>query len=382
MNLARLFSRGRMRDLEVAVRVARGDLLACTWPTMNDTSYARADPPLTIHWIVPPVLIGSGGHHNIVRFIRYLESRGHGNRIYLYDPKMFQDQSTFESILRRHYPPVKAEVRSGTDGLSECDAALATSWETAYPLFNLVTRAKKFYFVQDYEPHFHPVGSESALAENTYRFGFYGITAGLWLRNKLSTEYSMSCDHYEFGSNPRTYSYTNDATRRRVVFYARPATPRRGFELGIFALEKFARSHPEYEIVLVGADTTEYRLPFSARRYRVLDGRQLNELYNQSACALVLSMTNMSLLPLELLAAGCIPVVNDGPNTRLVAGSSYIKYAQSSPAALAQAMHEVVTTSNLPRYAEMAAASVSELRWEDAGAKVEAILISELAKGS
>ena len=39
----------------------------------------------------------------------------------------------------------------------------------------------KFYFVQDNEPQFYPAGAASALAEETYRFGFPGIvnTPGL-----------------------------------------------------------------------------------------------------------------------------------------------------------------------------------------------------------
>ena len=72
------------------------------------------------------------------------------------------------------------------------DAVFATGWETAYPVFNDAGDARKCYFVQDFEPLFYPVGSEYVLAENTYRFNFFGITAGkwqfwstLWLRSGL-----------------------------------------------------------------------------------------------------------------------------------------------------------------------------------------------------
>ena len=39
------------------------------------------------------------------------------------------------------------------------------------------SRARRLYFVQDYEPYFYATSSESMLAENTYRFGFTAITA-------------------------------------------------------------------------------------------------------------------------------------------------------------------------------------------------------------
>src|SRR5947208_1533993 len=128
----------------------------------------------------------------------------------------------------------------------------ATSWTTAYPVRNAKIEGGKFYFVQDFEPSFYPVGSESVLAENTYRFGLYGITAGGWLSKKLEHDYGMQCDHFEFGSDFGRYYYVNSGHRSKVFFYARPVTTRRGFELGVLALDRFHRAKPEYEINMAG----------------------------------------------------------------------------------------------------------------------------------
>ena len=54
--------------------------------------------------------------------------------------------------------------------------------------------AKKCYFVQDFEPSFFAPGSEWGFAEDTYRFGFHGITAGHWLADKLRNDYGMPTD--------------------------------------------------------------------------------------------------------------------------------------------------------------------------------------------
>jgi glycosyltransferase involved in cell wall biosynthesis len=94
---------------------------------------------------------------------------------------------------------------------------------------------------------------------------------------------------------------------------------------------------------------------------------ELNALYNACAAGLVMSLTNMSLLPLELLAAGVIPVVNDGPNNRLVSDNRFIAYAAPNPRALADALIEVVDRADAASYAERAAASVSSLGWEESG---------------
>lgn len=80
-----------------------------------------------------------------------------------------------------------------------------------------------------------------------------------------------------------------------------------------------------------------------------------------------MSLTNMSLLPLELLAAGVIPVVNDGANNRLVSDNPFIAYAAPNPRALADALIEVVDRADAAAYAERAAASVSSLGWAESG---------------
>jgi len=341
------------------------------------TPSAAAGEHLTVHWVVPPAGIGSGGHLNIFRFVRFLEKRGHTCRVFCYDPHEHQSQAEVDKVIK-HFPPMAAPVKVGLGGAEDCDAIFATSWPTAYPVFNLQTRAKKFYFVQDFEPYFFPASSESTLAENTYRFGFYGVTAGRWLTEKLGTEYGMSCDYYDFGSDSDRYHFRNLEKRKKIFFYARPVTPRRGFELGVLALELFHKKHPEYEIHLAGWDVSRFRLPFPFHDHGVMKLSELDSLYNDCAAALVISFTNMSLLPLELLSAGCIPVVNDAPNNTLVSANPYISYTPSSPAAMADALCEVVERPDQVEYARKAAASVQNLAWDDSGAKFEAIMRREL----
>ncbi|MDK6419994.1 glycosyltransferase family 1 protein, partial [Actinotignum timonense] len=80
----------------------------------------------------------------------------------------------------------------------EVDAIFSTGWETAYPSYLDRSNARRYYFVQDFEPSFYSVGSESVLAENTYRFGFEAFTAGRWLAKKLSTDYGMKTHPFDF----------------------------------------------------------------------------------------------------------------------------------------------------------------------------------------
>jgi len=361
--------------------VSTDDVLRADWKARpaNSGALRPATPErLVVNWVIPPIAKGSGGHHTILRFVRALEARGHTCNIIVYDGRDIQSAEEADTILRRHFPAINASVWTDRDKMAACDALIATAWQTAYPVLNAATTARKFYFVQDYEPYLFPVGTASVLAENTYRFGLHGITAGAWLSRKLETEFGMHCEHFEFGSDPGVYRFANAGARRKIVFYARPATPRRGFELGVFALAIFAKDNPHFEINMIGADVSRYRLPFEFVNHGVLSAAELNELYNEAAAALVISLTNMSLLPLELLSAGCVPIVNDAPNNRFVCDNPYIAYAEASPQALAYCLHETVNRTDLPSYARAGADSVQALSWDASTAVFEEILLRGL----
>jgi glycosyltransferase involved in cell wall biosynthesis len=373
--------RGDPESLKIVWPVSKKDIVAADWQKPFKAPARKAHkPPFTITWVIPPMGSSSGGHLDIFRTVKYLESQGHRCQIHFYDP---QETSSME-IIRENLPkydPIKAELfYNQIDNIADCDAIFATNWHTAYPVFNYKGSAKKYYFVQDFEPYFDPVGSYSTFAENTYRFGLRGLTLGRWLTEKLSAEYGMKCDYFEQGVNPAHYNLTNPGgARKRILFYARPVTPRRGFELGVAALEIFHKAHPDYEIVFVGWDTTPYEIPFPYVNKGILNAEQLNELYNNSAAGMVLSLTNMSLLPLEMMAAGCSPIVNDGPQTNLVPYGEHIRYAAAQPKTLAKALHEAVSVDSQAKQAKQLAAYAEGFHWNDAFKKINDILIDELS---
>ncbi|MGC1176993.1 MAG: hypothetical protein WA843_02885 [Candidatus Saccharimonadales bacterium] len=327
----------------------------------------------------PPGASG-GGHQNIFRFIKYLDSKGYKNLIYLYSTNDHSTPKQIKTRIKGFYDLDLEKVQRLKAGgsIDKGDAIFATGWETAYPVFNTPRNVKKFYFVQDFEPLFYPMGSEYVLAENTYKLGLIGITAGGWLSQKLKKEYDMKCHHYEFGSEPKLYNFTNEKKRKEVFFYARPITARRGFELGLMTLQKFHQMNPDYIINLAGWDVSEYEVPFPYVNHKALKLEELSNLYNRCAVGLVISLTNMSLLPLELLATGVIPVVNDGQNNRTVSDNDYIKYAAPSPDALAKAMDEIVNAKDAPEYAKNAAASVKQNGWGNSVEKFLKVLEEEL----
>lgn len=326
---------------------------------------------LVIAWVMSPPGVNSGGHQNIFRFMRFLEDAGHEVRVYLYSvddpltPAQVRDRVSSSSSYAKVRASIQQYPKTGIP--DDVHALFATSWETAYRSYRDPSRARRFYFVQDFEPLFYPMGSEAVLAENTYRFGFYGITAGKWLATKLTREYGMRTASYDFGADPGHYSFLNRGERGDVFFYARPETARRGFELGVMALDLFAQDRPDHRIVMAGQDVRGLKVGFHYVNAGNLQVGELNSLYNQCAAGLVLSLSNMSLLPLELLSAGAIPVVNDAENNRLVTDNPFIAYAPPIPRALADRLLEIVDRPNAPEYARQAAESVSAASWDVSG---------------
>ncbi len=351
--------------------------------------WTQAKPPVkptdkqsyVINWIMSPPGVGSGGHQNLFRFISYTEQAGHRCRIYLYSTIDKRTVAEIKEILKDSYAKTRASIEWLDGEMAPADAIFATGWETAYPVFNSILTCQRFYFVQDFEPYFYPVGSEYILAENTYRFNFYGTTAGGWLAKKLREDYRMEASHFDLGAEGSLYKHTNQAKRKEIFFYARPVTARRGFELGIMALDLFHKKHPEYIINLAGWDISDYDIPFPHNNLKTLSLDELPALYNRCAAALVMSLTNMSLLPLELLSCGVIPVVNDGENNRLVSDNPFIAYTPNNPVALAEQLSQLVSRTELPKHAAQASKSASKQNWDDSGATFVKIVEEKLRHG-
>jgi len=320
------------------------------WVLTGNRPASRPRPhqgPLKINWLIPSFgEQGGGGHFNIFRVIHHFEDWGHEQYVYIVGETALTEDLATESA-RKNYFPISSRVKIFTGEVAESDALVATSWRTAYAARGLGNTARKFYFVQDLEHLFYPEGSLSELARQTYRWGFHGIVAGEWIAETLRRQFNMECSSFGFSYDQGTYSPTGERrfseTKKRVLFYARPTTERRGFELGILALSLVARQMPDIEFILVGFPSRSIRLPFPAVFPGVLATVELAKLYRSCTVALVLSHTNLSLLPLELMACGCPVVSNSGPNVEWLLTQDSAELADPTPEALANAIVSLLT---------------------------------------
>jgi glycosyltransferase involved in cell wall biosynthesis len=339
-------------------------------------------PKLRIAWLLFPPIIGSGGYSNIFRIINLLSSFGHDNVIYMH-PYGFPTDSLErpERYLQKFFGPISARVQLWPDVIDQVDIVLATQWGTFEFLDRCVPGVAKGYFVQDYEPFFCAMGYDYLKAEATYRAGVPCITLGNWLGTFLREEYGATTYPFDFAvEHERYYPRPKLQPKRpRIIFYARPSTPRRCFDLGIKALEIVQARHPEVEMVFFGdKDLKSQTVPFQFVDKGILDHEALTTFNASATLGMVLSATNPSLMPPEMMASRCAVVDLDlPPNHFLIDHGKNGLLATPEPEPLAEAICQLLEDEALrQRILDNAEAHVRGFSWEHSARQVETALLT------
>ena len=343
--------------------------------------HAEGFTPLVLNWLVSEPMRGSGGHTGIFRMVRYLTEFGHECHIYILPVIHMHDFSAQEL---QHFVDVNfmvtgAQFHRWTGKVQDADATFATYWKTVRELDNLPNAGRRYYFVQDFEPFFYPIGTEYLQAENTYRRGLHCLTLGPWLADLMRTRYHAQADHFDFAVNTDIY-YPRNRERQgpqRVAFYARPSTPRRAYEIGLDALRIVKSQMPNVEIVMYGADSLDPAPPFAYTNVGILNDYELAALYSSCDVGLSLSTTNPSLVPFEMMACRC-PVVDlhNEQMKSLVTDGETALLADPMPESLAQAVVRLLQDPALrARIVEQGYEYVSSRSWRDSARQVEAVLL-------
>ena len=118
--------------------------------------------------------------------------------------------------------------------------------------------------------------------------------------------------------------------------------PVAGLNSGLMALEMFALRHPDITIHVYGDKLGKLPFPFVDHGHVTPD--ELNEIYNRMLRRAQPVVHEYVSVALEMLAAGCIPVVNDTVEVRTDFDNRLVRYAPAYPQALASALEAVVET--------------------------------------
>lgn len=332
---------------------------------------------LHVALVIPQFRRGSGGHKTIADLVRGLEARGHRVELWLIDEEGRHhgaSDAEVQASFREFFGAMRAPLaRLPAGGFAGADVLVATGWQTVPSVLRLPGARARAYLVQDHEPEFYATSIEREWAAWTYRQGLHAICASPWLAGVVADRYGASASAFDLGVDHGAYHAL--PTHRRddlVLFYARPTTARRAVPLGVLALEELHRRRPHVEIALFG-EARRLRTAFPHRHLGVLAPDDLAHAYASAAVGMVLSMTNPSLVPTEMLACG-LPVVDlavpsmvetfgaDGP----------IELVAPDPLALCDAVERLL--DDLALRAERARSGMAlgaDRTWERAAAQVE-----------
>ena len=340
----------------------------------------RGFTPLTIHWIVSEPIAGSGGHAGIFRMIRHLVDFGHVCHVHIVPINFMHRYSPakIEHWVNQQFGATGAIYHRWHGQIGPADAVVATFWRTVPLLLQLPTQGRRYYFVQDFEPYFYPVGTEYVEAENSYRQGLHCLTLGPWLAKLMRERYGAQADHFDFSVDTAIYhpGVAAKPPHLRVAFYARPSTPRRAYELGVAALQLVKQRSPGVEIVFYGAETVPPP-PFPYTNAGLLNPWELAKLFAACDVGLVFSTTNPSFVPFEMMACRCAVVdlaservaglLEDGVNCRL---------AEPTPEAVAATVLDLLwNKGQRAAVVETAYQQVKNMSWEHSARQIEAVLL-------
>ncbi|MCR5348592.1 MAG: glycosyltransferase family 4 protein [Bacilli bacterium] len=253
------------------------------------------------------------------------------------------------------------------------DVVCASDWASVY-------YAKKIpgyhiWFVQDYEPYFFNYSDNYFLAKKAFDLGFHLISLGKWNLDQIEEKQRKKCkmDWIEFPFEPSEYPfkprdfkqyqgkkevslaiYTKREAKRTpsllqsMVFHAQQELAKKGITLipYFFGLN-------QKEKVKVGTNLGR------------LSKQDLADLYHRCDFGLVFSLTNISLVPYEMLGCG-LPVIEFadgsypyflGDDTAILVDLDYLQ--------LAKAIEDCLNDpSGLEAMMEKAKKRIENLSWE------------------
>lgn len=344
----------------------------------------RNDRP-SIGFLIPGMPKGSGGHTSILRLGTYLAEFGHEVYYISYKP---QRKKQMIANAEHNLKGFVGEIL-GPEALNtiQLDIGVATHWLSAYYLWNMDNVRYKSYFVQDYEPDFCPAGDVRVFAENTYRMGYHMISLGPWNKRRIEKEIGVNADAIVFPYEPGEYGaktgWRSKFQEKKVInicVYLKGAEKRGGHFLlmGLEELYKAAQAKGlELRISFFGDDKKlRYPIAIPYNNLGILNKEELRKLYTESDFGIVFSYTNISLVPLEMMACGC-PVVEtaDGSFTVFFPPECAILVNSYPQDFVRKIMYYIECPEERRRIAETAMRSLEKRTWNEAAKQFRKIIV-------
>ncbi|HXF76662.1 MAG TPA: glycosyltransferase [Methylomirabilota bacterium] len=333
-----------------------------------------------------PIAQVGGGYKVIFQLAHYLARQGHDVHLYV-EPVAHLEGRTEAQIIefcKTYFGESPAKIYVGHHSIRPSDIAIATNWPTAFVVDSLVNTRCKAYLIQDYEPDFYdekdPLREQ---VEKTYSLPLKKICIGRYLADLFTERDRLPTEFFDF---PLDQEIFHPGSRKstgpiRLLFFARPSLKRRGYSIGIEALERTYRECPDIEIGLYGMEETP-KLPFPYKNLGVINQNQLAEAMRDADIHLSFSLSNISQVPFQAMACGCAVVEAKIPSVEaMVEDGKQCLLAAPEPNAVAAALKRLVKDDGFRQ--RLTASGIQFVRgktWENACKQFEEILFNALLR--
>ncbi len=285
------------------------------------TSIIKNESPMqvkSIVFIITRMVRFHGGQTSILRLGTELSKLGYhvGYAVYKAQTKQEMElcaKSNLESFQGKLYTMYDLD---DLKNILNPDVVIATSWDTVS--FAKQFRSYRMYFVQDYEPYFYSFGEQFLLAKKTYEQGLHMVSLGSW--NKMMIEKNCNVvspiDVVEFPYEKKEYplknrSYDDYKTKKTFVvavylkYYGKRLPCILQYML-VEVVKMFAKEGITLDVQYYG-EAKNFRVK-GGKNIGMLNKKELLALYQRADFGIVASMSNVSLVPYEMLATG-LPVI-------------------------------------------------------------------------
>jgi FMN phosphatase YigB (HAD superfamily) len=252
---------------------------------------------------MPQPIRGSGGHRTILNFAKGLAAVSCEVEIQL--EEFGQDVDYIYEEISESNITVTQWWQPG----SVCDIAIATIGHSPEFVASSISAHSKYYFVQDHEASFNPMGDTYINIQNSYAHGLIPLCIGAWMPHLLEVQYGIGSFYAGLGVDTKVYkALANHRSTSRIAFLYQPEKHRRMTFHCLKALRCIREVLPEVEIISFGSIEAPPSGIVNKHLGLVNSLYELNLLYNQSTVGLCISLTNPSRIPFEMMATGCVPV--------------------------------------------------------------------------
>ena len=266
-----------------------------------------------ITFVIPGLPAFSGGHTSILRLGTELSNKGY---IVNYASFAYQSVEEMTNNAKINLSGYKGNIYNSELENIKSDVVIATSWESVY--YSRKMAGYKMYFIQDYEPYFNLYGECYIMAEKSYEVGYHMVSLGNWNKYMIEKECKINSkidsitfpyeggEYYEKGRNFAEYpskkefniaAYLKD-TGKRAPYITQYLLNRLKNELSVDGITLNVKYYGEDKSFKCEG----------GENLGKLSKAQLLELYNNSDFGFVASLTNVSLVPYEMLATG-LPII-------------------------------------------------------------------------